>query len=173
MEAAPEFVYHPLGPYLKEEEDSDDQMELLVDEGRRGRGRPRKSKRPAVPKMTKASDFGLEKFICVLCQRPYQTIAYLNKHMAAKHRICQPVVQVKCEFCGSTFADQDQFQMHAEGARGELSRTTGVVAQLRQDQVAFSRVLRTFAHEEAVEDGERNREVLERNFNYPGVEEKS
>ncbi len=67
-------------------------------------------------------------------------MAYLQKHMIAKHKIYQPVIQVKCDFCGCTFADQDQFEPHSEEASRHLANHTGAVAQLIQDQLEF------FAH---------------------------
>lgn len=148
-------------------------VELVMDEGPRHRGRPRKCPNPqklvsgGVGRLKKASDWGLERFICVLCQKPYKTISNLQKHMAGKHRVCQPVVQVKCEFCGNVFADQLQFESHAEGASRELSLNTGVVAQLRRDQLDYSQTLTTLARELVRDDGRKNQEVLEQNFNYP------
>jgi hypothetical protein len=159
-------------------------LELVMDEGPRHRGRPRKcpppphgkQKREPSTVQKKASDFGLDKFICVLCQKPYKTISNLQKHMVAKHRVCQPVVQVDCEFCGNTFADQFQFEKHAREASQEFTKTTGV-AQLRREQMEHSQSLTTFARQVVLDDGRKNREVLEQNFNYPqtisGVESES
>lgn len=111
-----------------------------------------------------------DKIPCLLCNRPYKTVAYLQKHMVAKHRICQPVVQVKCEFCGSVFADQEQFQAHAESSSRELVKNTGAVALLRQDQLEFSRVLRRLAREDAQEEEASKKkhtvEILEKFFDF-------
>lgn len=134
--------------------------ELNFDEGRHPRGRrpPRKN--------TRAEDWGLEKFMCVICKKPYQTVTYLQKHMVAKHRVCEPVVQAKCDFCGCTFSEQGQFELHLEGAHAKLGAITGVVAQMQQKQADYSRLLRNVAREDVLEDGRRNREVLDQNFNY-------
>jgi len=175
--SGPTLRFDPL--LLDYRSDDDDALppntELVIDEGPRNRGRPRKCPNPTkrVSGVVggggsgRAQDWGLAKFICVLCQKPYRTISNLQKHMVAKHRVCQPVVQVKCEFCGNVFADQLQFESHAEEASHELSRNTGVMAQLRQEQLDYSRSLTTFTRELVLDDGRRNREVLEQNFNYP------
>ena len=139
--------------------------QLAIDGGRGSRGRPRKIS-PVVKKMTKASDWGLEKFLCVICKKPYQTLSNLQKHTVAKHRVCQPVIQVKCEFCGNIFADEGDFYKHVDSSHFEISRITGVVAQPHKEKVGYSRSLGEVAREEAQEDGESNREILNRNFNY-------
>ena len=169
-------IINKFDPNLFDYATDDDELplELVMDEGPRHRGRPRKCPPPphSKPKrelstvQKKASDFGLDKFICVLCQKPYKTISNLQKHMVAKHRVCQPVVQVDCEFCGNTFADQFQFEKHAREASQELTKTTGV-AQLRREQMEHSQSLTTFARQVVLDDGRKNRQVLEQNFNYP------
>ncbi len=118
-------------------------------------------------RMKKALDWGLERFICVLCQKPYKTMLNLQKHMVGKHCVCQPVVQVKCEFCGNFFANQLQFESHAEGASCELSRNTGVVAQLCQDQLDYSQTLTNFARELVRDNCRKNRECWNKTSTIP------
>ena len=110
-------------------------------------------------KRTKKRTAEWDKVPCVLCNKSYRTFAYLRKHMVAKHRVCNPVVQIRCEFCGSLFSDRDQFRYHAEHTSREIANETGVVADLRQDQLEFSRTLRRLAREEVQEDEAAKRET--------------
>ena len=72
--------------------------------------------------------------------------------MVAKHRVCQPVVQLKCEYCGSVFSDVEQFRVHNESTCKEIANETGVYADMRQDQLDYSRKVRRLAREEVQEE---------------------
>ena len=63
-------------------------------------------------------------------------------------------------------ADEGDFYKHVDSSHFEISRITGVVAQPHKEKVGYSRSLGEVAREEAQEDGESNREILNRNFNY-------
>ncbi len=84
---------------------------------------------------TAAAAKNWDKIPCLICNKPYQTVAYLQKHMMAKHKICQPMIQEKCDFCGCKCASQNEIELHSEEASSHLANHTGAVAQLRQDQL--------------------------------------
>ena len=105
-----------------------------------------------------------DKYPCLICNRPYKTVAYLQKHMMAKHKICDHVVQIRCEFCGIMFSDQEQFRVHAARSRHALETLTGEVAQLRQEQLEYSRVVRKRARIDAQEENARKKEVSHQIF---------
>ena len=134
----------------------------------KGRKRGRPSVYPKPAKKPRTHDW--DKIPCLLCNKPYQTVGNLQKHMVANHHICDPVCQIKCAFCGNVFSDEVQFQTHSDGSSRKLARNTGALARLQQDQVELSRVLRKIAREEAQEEGDQKREetvkVLEKFFDY-------
>ena len=112
--------------------------------------------RPPPPKKRNAE---WDKVPCVLCNKSYRTVAYLRKHLVAKHRVCTPVVQLKCEFCGFVFSDSEQFRCHADQTAREIANETGILDDVRQEQLEFSRTLRRMAREEVQIDEASKRDL--------------
>lgn len=113
-----------------------------------------------------------DKYPCVLCNKPYKTVAYLQKHMVAKHRLCDPVVQIKCELCGCLFSNQSQFKIHADLARKKIDNYTGAVAAMKQEQLEYSRVVlnkaREDAHEEHAQKKDMSFKIMKKFFDNSG-----
>ena len=145
--------HHPQQPEQQQQQQQPDES------GAKKRGRPAAAASEGAPPRKKAARTAesWDKIPCLICNKPYQTVAYLQKHMIAKHKICQPVIQVKCNFCGCTFACQKEFELHSEEASRHLANHTGAVAQLRQDQLEFSRILRKIVREESQAKEDRSK----------------
>ena len=157
----PEFFFDPVGAQtFGWHHPQQPEQQQQHESGAKKRGRPAAaaSSKGAPPRKKAARTAeSWDKIPCLICNKPYQTVAYLQKHMIAKHKICQPVIQVKCNFCGCTFADQKEFELHSEEASRHLANHTGAVAQLRQDQLEFSRILRKIVREESQAKEDRSK----------------
>jgi hypothetical protein len=162
----PNYYFDPVGAetfgwhHPQQPEQQQQQQQQPDESGAKKRGRPAAaaSSKGAPPRKKAARTAeSWDKIPCLICNKPYQTVAYLQKHMLAKHKICQPVIQVKCNFCGCTFACQKEFELHSEEASRHLANHTGAVAQLRQDQLEFSRILRKIVREESQAKEDRSK----------------
>ena len=156
----PEYFFDPVGAetFGWHHPQKPEQQQQPEESGAKKRGRPASSSKGAPPRKKAARTAeSWDKIPCLICNKPYQTVAYLQKHMIAKHKLCQPVIQVKCNFCGCTFADQKEFELHSEEASRHLANHTGAVAQLRQDQLEFSRILRKIVREESQAKEDRSK----------------
>jgi len=101
---------------------------------------------------------------CLLCSKMYSSKTYLQRHMSSKHRICMPVKQMICDFCGATFADLQSFEEHKNMAEKELNEHFGDVLEIQRQQQNLSTSLQNHVRKpfrEMVDVGaETTRKVL-------------
>lgn len=49
---------------------------------------------------------------CLMCDKEYVYKGHLQRHISTQHRLCWPVHQLKCNFCGATFTSEEEFGRH-------------------------------------------------------------
>jgi len=78
---------------------------------------------------------------CIMCKKLYTSKVYLQRHMAVKHRLCSPVQQLACDFCGAIFADLATFEEHKQKADRQLYEYFGDVSEIQRKQKEMAMAL--------------------------------
>ena len=83
--------------------------------------------------------------MCILCHKVYVSHIYLQRHLAAKHRVCEPVHQIECEFCSAKFSDLESFYRHDAVTKKNIREQLGPIAKTVEEQQEYARALQHFA----------------------------
>lgn len=83
-------------------------------------------------------------FPCIVCNNAYSSEPAAQRHMAARHHICRPVHQLKCQYCGSVFDDADNFGEHRRHSEDHLKDYFARVLGMERDQEMTRGTLKTF-----------------------------
>lgn len=59
---------------------------------------------------------------CFLCQKDYKYLGHLRRHMSVEHRLCWPVNQLRCQFCGAWFSSDEAFDEHKVATDKEIKK---------------------------------------------------
>ena len=59
---------------------------------------------------------------CFLCHKDYRYVGHLRRHMSVEHRLCWPVNQLRCQFCGAWFSSDEAFDEHKVATDKEIKK---------------------------------------------------